>query len=179
MGTASNNIAWEAASGAPYSSASWNSYGTPLSASWGTPSTPASSYTVEWAGYSPASLSASYGGNLAITSASPAPPTGVAMTSQNAYEGALAVSGAMPYLGAVAVEGMVPTAGAGSVMYSCGNGNVAMLSEDMAAAYNAYGGTYGYSPVELSYGYASPTMYETNPARQAYYGYGGYGCGTY
>ncbi|CAH0717148.1 unnamed protein product, partial [Brenthis ino] len=160
-----------------YDGAAWSaqSYGAPFSASWAT-APPSSPYaTAEWSGYSPAGLSASYGGGLAVSSASPAAPTGVAISSQNAYEGALAVSGAMPYLGSTALEGALPTAGAGAVYYGCGNGNVGMLSEDLAG-YNALG-AYGYGPAELGYGYA-PMSYEARPAYSSY-GYGGYECGFY
>ncbi|XP_023951032.2 chorion class CB protein M5H4-like [Bicyclus anynana] len=91
--------------------------------------------------FGPASLAASNGAGLAITSRSPIAPTGVSMTSENAYEGGLAVTGAIPFLGAVALEGALPTCGGGAVTYACGNGNVAMVSEDIASApyYPAYG----------------------------------------
>ncbi|CAH0717923.1 unnamed protein product, partial [Brenthis ino] len=136
-------------------------------------------------GYSPASLAASNGGGLAITSASPIAPTGVSMTSDNVYEGRLALSGTIPFLGAVALEGALPTAGAGAVTYGCGNGNVAMLSEDIApAGYNALAGAYGYGPgvaAELGYGYGSPLAYEAGFAGPGYgpYSYRSCGCGAF
>ncbi|CAH2084044.1 unnamed protein product [Euphydryas editha] len=130
----------------------------------------------EWAGYAAAPFATSNGGSFLVSSTSPNAPTGVALTSENAYEGALAVSGAMPFLGAVALEGPVPTAGMGGVTYSCGNGNVAILNEDVSqAGYNGFAAPYGqYGAAEFGYGYASPVGYETAFAGPAY----GYrGCG--
>ncbi|XP_046974707.1 chorion class B protein PC10-like [Vanessa cardui] len=107
------------------------------------------------AGFNPAALSASNGGGLAVTSASPIAPTGVSMVSENAYEGALAVAGAIPFLGAVALEGALPTAGAGAVTYGCGNGEVAIVTEDFAGPYGYNGllGSYGYDGIVGPYGY--------------------------
>ena len=186
-----NNLAWEAATGAAPcgSPAAWNAAGAPLAASWAAAPMGAYPYANgEWcaaAGYSPAALAASNGGGLAITSASPIAPTGVAMTSENAYEGPLAVAGSLPFLGAVALEGALPTAGAGAVTYGCGNGNVGILNEELAPpSYNALAGAYGYGPAtaaaELSYGYGAPFAYEAGIAGPAYgaYGYRGCGCGA-
>ena len=58
-------------------------------------------------------------------------PNGVALTSENAYDGVLAVTGALPFLAIVSLEGVLPTAVSGAVMYGCGNYNVAMISEDV------------------------------------------------
>lgn len=108
----------------------------------------------EW-GFAASSLAASNGHGLAITSGSPIPPIGVKVTSENAIEGALAVAGSIPFLGTVGLEGALPSVGAGVVTYGCGNGEVAILSEDIAAigpygaAYGAgryAGGPYGYGP---------------------------------
>ncbi|XP_023946097.1 chorion class B protein L11-like [Bicyclus anynana] len=82
------------------------------------------------------------GGYLPVTSASRIPPTGVSIASENAYCGELAVRGAVPFLSALALEGALPTAGSGSIAYGCGNGEVAMLTEDIGAAIGPYG--YGY-----------------------------------
>ncbi|XP_039748431.1 chorion class B protein PC10-like isoform X2 [Pararge aegeria] len=111
-----------------------------------------SAWTVPFGnGFGPAALAASNGRGLTVTSASPIAPTGVYMTSENAYEGPLSVTGAIPFLGAVALEGALPTVGGGAVTYGCGNGNVAMISEDLAAgfgysglAYDGLAGPYGY-----------------------------------
>ncbi|XP_023946067.2 chorion class B protein PC10-like [Bicyclus anynana] len=85
------------------------------------------------------------GGSLPVASASPIPPNGVSVLSENAYCGELAVRGALPFLGTVGLEGALPTAGSGSVAYGCGNGEVAMLTEDIgAAAYAPFGYGYGY-----------------------------------
>ncbi|XP_032525107.2 chorion class B protein PC10-like [Danaus plexippus] len=97
---------------------------------------------------SPAFLSASNGGGLAVTSASPIAATGVTMTSENAYEGPLSVAGTIPFLGAVALEGALPTDGAGAVSYACGNGNVAMINEDYAG--------YGVGPLGFEAGISAP-----------------------
>ena len=174
----------------PYAApAAWNAApcaaGAPFAGPWAAAPMVGSPYAnAEWAasGYSPASLAASNGGGLAVSSASPIAPTGVAMTSENAYEGPLAVSGALPFLGAIALEGALPTAGAGAVTYGCGNGNVAMLSEDLApAGYNAFAGAYGYGPAaaaaDFGYGYGAPLAYEAGLAGPAY-GFRGCGCGA-
>ncbi|XP_045508480.1 chorion class B protein PC10-like [Colias croceus] len=115
---------------------------------------PASAYAPNGA-YNPAMLSASNGGGLAVASSSPIAPVGVSMTSENAYEGPLAVSGQIPFLGAVGVEGPLPTAGAGAIQYSCGNGNVAMLAEDLGYGYGAV--AQGYAPG--SYGQMAYAQY--------------------
>ncbi|CAK1548920.1 unnamed protein product [Leptosia nina] len=109
---------------------------------------------------------ASYCSSLPVASSSPIPPNGVTIISENAIEGPLAVSGQLPFLGTVALEGALPTAGSGAVSFGCGNGNVAILSEEQAG--------YGYAP---AYGY-EPYGYEA-------WGYGydgmrrGCGCARY
>ncbi|XP_050359094.1 chorion class B protein PC10-like isoform X3 [Nymphalis io] len=166
-GAAGNGLAWEAAAG-PYGAA------TPCAGPWN-----AAPYaTAEWAtGYTPGSFTVSNGGGFAVTSASPIGVTGVALTSENAYEGPLAVTGALPFLGAVALEGPLATAGVGAVTYGCGNGNVAILNEDINLGYNGFAAPYGpYGAAELGYGYGAPLAYEAGLAGPAY-GYRGYGCG--
>ncbi|XP_030022356.2 chorion protein ERB.1 [Manduca sexta] len=74
-------------------------------------------------------LNAAYGGGLPVATASPAAPTGLAVASENVYEGAVAVAGNLPFLGTVAMEGVFPTAGAGAVSYGCGDGAVAITAE--------------------------------------------------
>ncbi|CAH2249581.1 jg18788 [Pararge aegeria aegeria] len=154
-----------------------------LAAPWG-----AAPYAGAWNGlpYAEAALAApcaaafapaaSNGGGFQITSASPIAVTGLSLTSDNAYEGPLSVTGAMPFLGAVALEGALPTAGSGAITYGCGSGNVAMLSEGVNAGPFGYGaGVAG----ELGYGYA-PLGYEAGIAGPGYgYGYNrGCGCGA-
>ncbi|XP_045782614.1 chorion class B protein Ld34-like [Maniola jurtina] len=148
----------------------------PLTASWAAGPCAATPFaTAEWAtGYAPL---ASNGGSFPIRSASPIAVTGVSMSSDNVYEGPLAVSGAVPFLAAVALEGTLPTAGAGAITYSCGNGNVAMLSEDFNN-FNAYG-PYGYGAgVAGGYGYGYPLALEAGIAGPGYGFNRGCGCGA-
>lgn len=130
-------------------------------------------------GIGPANLAASNGPGLAVTSASPIAPTGVAMTSENAYEGMLAVTGALPFLAAVSLEGVLPTAGAGAVTYSCGNGNVGITNEDITPGY--MNGPLGYRAeigAPLAYN-GLPGSYglEADLIRPGF-GFGGCGCGA-
>ncbi|XP_064075502.1 chorion class CB protein PC404-like isoform X2 [Vanessa tameamea] len=119
--------------------------------------------------YEVAAVSASNGGGLEITSGSALPPRGVSVLSENAIEGVLAVTGALPFLGTVGLEGVLPTAGFGAVNYGCGNGAVGIVAEDIA-------------PV----GIASPFGYGVGPLAADRFGYGsigygpfGYGTGLY
>ncbi|XP_047516945.1 chorion class CB protein PC404-like [Pieris napi] len=91
-----------------------------------------------------ATASASHGGPLPVASSSPIPPNGVSVFSENAIEGALAVSGQLPFLGTVALEGALPTAGSGAVNFGAGNGNVAILNEEASG--------YGYEPMAYGFG---------------------------
>lgn len=99
------------------------------------------------------------------------------MTSENAYEGSLAVTGSLPFLGAVALEGALPTLGAGDVKYGCGNGNVEILSEGVTGYNNGpYGfGAAGFGPAELGYGFGAPIAYEAG--LRGPYAHGFRGCG--
>ncbi|XP_045457498.1 elastin-like [Melitaea cinxia] len=108
-----------------------------------------------------AAVSASNGGGLGVSSASTIPPAGVSVLSENAIEGPLAVTGALPFLGTVALEGALPTAGAGAVNYGCGNGAVAILAEDLAPA-----------------GIAGPLGYGIGARGAEGFGYGPYGYGV-
>ncbi|XP_047517280.1 chorion class B protein PC10-like [Pieris napi] len=112
-----NNPAW----GQPAYGQAWG----PMAAPWMSES------------YSPAMLSASNGCGLSVSSSSPIAPVGVSMASENAIEGPLAVAGQIPFLGAVQVDGALPTAGAGAISYGSGNGQVAILAEDIAGSYGA------------------------------------------
>lgn len=76
-----------------------------------------------------AELAASYGGGLSITSSSCAAPTGIAVTSENIYEGPVALAGNLPFLGTATMEGVFPTAGASAISYGCGDGIVAITAE--------------------------------------------------
>lgn len=76
---------------------------------------------------------ASDGGGFAVRSASPVPPSGVSVLSENEYAGILAVAGQVPFLGTAYLEGAVPSAGAGAVTYGCGYGDVRIVSEEGAA----------------------------------------------
>ncbi|XP_068625283.1 chorion class B protein PC10-like [Battus philenor] len=86
-----------------------------------------------------AALAAADGGGFAVTSASPVPPHGVSVLSENEYAGVLAVTGQLPFLGSTQLEGAVPSAGAGAVSYGCGYGDVAIVSEDLAGPAPAAG----------------------------------------
>ncbi|XP_045457660.1 chorion class B protein PC10-like [Melitaea cinxia] len=103
-------------------------------------------------GHSITSIPASSGGGLEVFSASALSPEGLSVLSENAFEGNLAVAGALPFLGAVALEGALPSAGVGAVNYGCGNGQVAILAEDLAPS--AFAGP-------LSYGVGSRAATET------------------
>ncbi|CAH0717861.1 unnamed protein product, partial [Brenthis ino] len=87
--------------------------------------------------YGPAAAAASNGGALPTSSASFTPASGVSLVSENVYEGCLSAYGALPFLGTVALEGALPTAGAGAVAFGAGNGQVAMLREDIGATCGA------------------------------------------
>lgn len=77
------------------------------------------------------------GGGFRVTSSSPIAASGITVQSDNLLiEGPLAVSGQMPFTGVVAVEGPLPAIGQGSVGYSCGNGNVGIVSEGLEPGYN-------------------------------------------
>ncbi|CAH0716989.1 unnamed protein product, partial [Brenthis ino] len=95
--------------------------------------------------YNPATLAASNGGGLIVTSASPIEPIGVSVLSEIIIEGALGVIGEVPFLGTIALEGALPTLGSGAVTYGCGNGAVGMVAEDYAGAYSGYASPYNYN----------------------------------
>ncbi|XP_068622191.1 chorion class B protein PC10-like [Battus philenor] len=95
----------------------------------------------------PVGVAASSGGGFAVSSASPIPPAGLAVASENAIEGILAVGGELPFLGTVGLEGALPTAGAGAVAYGCGSGAVGIVSEDVApASMPLLAAGFGYGP---------------------------------
>ncbi|KAG6447183.1 chorion class CB protein PC404 [Manduca sexta] len=115
------------------------------------------------AGLTPATgLAASYGGGLAVTSASPIAPTGLSVTSENAIEGTLAVVGQLPFLGAVATDGAFATVGAGAVSYGCGDGAIGIVAEaPIAPAPAAIAPAMGYGPAitsGLAYNGLGPRM---------------------
>ncbi|CAH2056291.1 unnamed protein product, partial [Iphiclides podalirius] len=134
-----------------------------------------------WAGYGAGwglgAVSTSSGGGFPTSSASPIPPVGVSVLSENEIGGILAVGGELPFLGTVGLEGVVPTAGAGVVSYGCGNGAVGMVSEEIA------GPTWGYpAAAGLAYGpgLASGLALGYGPAigGRAFGALGGCGCGV-
>ncbi|KAG6447181.1 hypothetical protein O3G_MSEX004850 [Manduca sexta] len=132
---------------------------------------PFDAYGAAWGGFGPmgpglagiapaTGLAASYGGGLAVTSASPIAPTGLSVTSENAIEGTLAVIGQLPFLGAVATDGAFPTVGAGAVSYGCGDGAIGIVAEapiaPAPAAIAPAMGPIGYGPaMATGYGYNS------------------------
>ncbi|CAH2084034.1 unnamed protein product [Euphydryas editha] len=160
--------------GAPFAESAWATpYGIGELEGWG-----------YGAGLCPAALAASNGAGLAVISSSSIAPTGVSVLSENAYEGPLAITGAIPFLGAVALEGALPTAGAGAVTYACGNGDVAILAEDINnAGFNAYGAAYGFDglagPAFAYDGLNGPYGYNSLLRPFAYDGVVGPACGTY
>ncbi|CAH0716993.1 unnamed protein product, partial [Brenthis ino] len=86
-----------------------------------------------------AELSASRGCSLKARSSSLIAPNGVTVeTDKMAIEGPLAVSGQLPFLGVVSLEGQLPAAGEGAVTYSCGNGDVGIVSEGVEAVVPSY-----------------------------------------
>ncbi|XP_041983086.1 uncharacterized protein LOC121736087 [Aricia agestis] len=143
----------------------------------------ASPAAVEYSSFAPLNLAASSGGGLAVSSASPIAPTGVFVKSENAYDGAVLVSGQLPFLSTVALEGPLPSVGAGAIAYGCGNGNIAILSEDIApVGYGPSAGPFGYGPsiagpVGLAGPLSSGLGYGAGPI--SYGGWGaGCGCGA-
>lgn len=68
------------------------------------------------------------GGALPVSSASPVPPTGISIVSENAYEGVLDVAGELPFVGTTAVDGLLSSYGAGAINHGCGNGINVMVS---------------------------------------------------
>ncbi|XP_041983074.1 uncharacterized protein LOC121736080 [Aricia agestis] len=105
---------------------------------------------VDYPGYSPYTLAASNGGGFAVSSASPIAPTGVVVQSENIYDGPVYVAGHLPFLSVIALEGPLPSLGAGVVSYGCGDGNVAILSEEIAPASPV--GPCGYGSIGPGYG---------------------------
>lgn len=101
--------------------------------------------------YGPGAPFASEGGALPVSSASSFPASGVSIVSENAFEGLLDVAGALPFLGTVSLEGALPTAGYGAVAYGCGNGEVAMLTEDISGSrLGLPSGSLGYGAVQYN-----------------------------
>ncbi|XP_014363866.2 chorion class B protein PC10-like [Papilio machaon] len=102
-----------------------------------------SAFGAGWAGYGPAGAPRGF----AVSSASPIPPVGMSIASDNAIEGILAVGGEVPFLGTVELEGALPTAGAGAVSFGCGNGAVGIVAEEIAPiATSLLGPGFGYGP---------------------------------
>ncbi|XP_026490595.2 chorion class B protein PC10-like [Vanessa tameamea] len=119
-------------------------------------------------GLEAAAVPASNGGGLGISSASAIPPTGVSVLTENAIEGTLAVTGALPFLGTVAIEGALPTAGAGAVNYACGSGVVTILAEDIAPAGIAGPLGYGVGPLAVDAAGYGPFGYGIGPLAGPY-----------
>ncbi|XP_030022348.2 chorion class B protein PC10 [Manduca sexta] len=118
-------------------------------------------------------LNAAYGGGLPVATASPAAPTGLAVASENVYEGAVAVAGNLPFLGTVAMEGVFPTAGAGAVSYGCGDGAVAITAEGPIAGPAAIAPAMG----PLGLGAVGPAIAPLGLAAATPLGYASRGCG--
>ncbi|KAJ8707182.1 hypothetical protein PYW08_011316 [Mythimna loreyi] len=131
-----------------------------------------------WAGNGLAALEIipTSGGGLPVSSFSAIAPSGLSVTSENAFEGALSMSGELPFVSAVALDAVLPSAGAGAVSYSCGNGVTAI--ESIAPSAAAYGapGAYGAAGAHgLGAGYG-PGVVATAPAALGL-GWGSRACG--
>ncbi|CAH2084031.1 unnamed protein product [Euphydryas editha] len=153
----------------PYDDSTWAApYGFgPFTEAWGT-----NRFSLD-----AATLAASNGIKFAVTSYSPITPFGVSIFSENVYEGPLAITGAVPFLGAVTLEGALPTIGGGAVNYGCGDGDVSIISEDLAE-FNVYDGPfigdlYGYDDLVGPYGYGYNGIIGPNCGRFGPYGYNG------
>ncbi|KAJ2938320.1 hypothetical protein O0L34_g13238 [Tuta absoluta] len=79
-------------------------------------------------------VASSSGGPFSVTINSAYAPTGLSVVSENTIEGVLDVIGSLPVFAAVALDGNVLSTGAAGTSYSCGNGNVGISSESLAAA---------------------------------------------
>ncbi|CAH2056289.1 unnamed protein product, partial [Iphiclides podalirius] len=88
-------------------------------------------------------IAATSGGAFIVATGSPVPPTGISVLSENTFEGTLSVEGRLPFLGTVSLEGALPTVGAGAVSYGCGNGNVGIVSAEIASTGLTTGRTFG------------------------------------
>ncbi|KAJ2938316.1 hypothetical protein O0L34_g13234 [Tuta absoluta] len=84
-------------------------------------------------------VASSSGGPFSVTINSAYAPTGLSVVSENTIEGVLDVIGSLPVFAAVALDGNVLSTGAAGTSYSCGNGNVGISSESLAAAGLGYG----------------------------------------
>lgn len=98
-----------------------------------------------------ATLGASNCRGFAVRSVSPIAPSGLAVTSENVFDGAVVVQGKLPFLSTASLEGILPSVGSGLISYGCGNGDIAILSEEVGPAGLAPG--YGaYGPYDLGLG---------------------------
>lgn len=116
---------------------------------------------------------ASTGGGLPCASASPIPPAGLSVLSENMYEGALTVGGNLPFLGTVGLEGVLPTAGAGAVSYGCGAGCGIAVEEGPIAT--GIAPSVGFGPGFAGYG--APGLAGAGFNGLGYAGFGGVGYG--
>lgn len=114
-------------------------------------------------------LAASYGGGLSVSSSSCAAPTGLAVTSENVYEGPVAVGGNLPFLGTAAMDGVFPTAGASAISYGCGDGAVAITAE------SPFDGAI--TPAAIAPGVIAPATLASVAGPWAYQGMPARGCG--
>nr|XP_049697508.1 chorion class B protein Ld34 [Helicoverpa armigera]XP_049697533.1 chorion class B protein Ld34-like [Helicoverpa armigera] len=119
------------------------------------------------------------GGSLPVSSLSSIAPTGLAINSNNVYEGALSVAGELPFISAVALEGVLPSGGAGAVSYSCGNGVTAIESIAPAGAYGGAGAYGAASASGLAAGYGLGSGAIGLAGRGLGYGARGCGCRQY
>ncbi|CAK1593190.1 unnamed protein product [Parnassius mnemosyne] len=93
--------------------------------------------------------------NFPVTSTSSIPPGTLSIFSDNlVIEGPILVNGQLPFLASVAVEAKLPAIGKGAVSYGCGNGEVGIISEEIAPPALQFGNGKGFGyPGEIGFGY--------------------------
>ncbi|CAG4957841.1 unnamed protein product [Parnassius apollo] len=93
--------------------------------------------------------------NFPITSTSRIPPGSISIFSDNlVVEGPILVNGQLPFLASVAVQGEIPAVGRGAVSYGCGNGEIGIISEEIAPPASQFGRGNGFGyPGEVGFGY--------------------------
>lgn len=79
-------------------------------------------------------LSPASGGGFSVTTLSTLKPSGITVHSENEITGILDASGNLPVLAAVTLDGSLPTSGSAGSRYSCGNVQVGISSDSLAAA---------------------------------------------
>ncbi|XP_075988070.1 chorion class B protein PC10-like [Anticarsia gemmatalis] len=98
------------------------------------------------------------GGSFPVSSTSSVHPTGISVTSDNAYNGQLTVVGELPFLSTANLKADIPSVGAGVINYGCGDGRTGIreggpgagvatvFGEGLGNRLGGSGGEFGYSP---------------------------------